>query len=118
MVEAVVEVKEEVEVEEEAEDEEQQLQQHQQSQRDINMILARSRMKNRYWNWENKSLLTREKRRTHLRTPENLSWSQTNLGIPNHIKGRVHKIFWFPELFPPWKRFFNGWEYQRRPDLP
>ena len=63
-------------------------------------------------------LLTREKRRTHLRTPENLSWSQTNLGNPNHIKGRVHKIFWFPELFPPWKRFFNGWEYQRRPDLP
>jgi hypothetical protein len=48
VVEAVVEVKEEVE--EEAEDEEQQLQQH---QRDINMILARSRMKNRYWNWEN-----------------------------------------------------------------
>jgi len=51
VVEAVMEVKEEVE--EEAEDEEQQLQQHQQSQRDINMILARSRMKNRYWNWEN-----------------------------------------------------------------
>lgn len=45
VVEAVVEAKEEVE---EAEEEEQQ-----QSQRDINMILARSRMKNRYWNWEN-----------------------------------------------------------------
>ena len=45
MAEAVVEAKEEVE---EAEEEEQQ-----QSQRDINMILARSRMKNRYWNWEN-----------------------------------------------------------------
>ena len=41
----MVEAKEEVE---EAEEEEQQ-----QSQRDINMILARSRMKNRYWNWEN-----------------------------------------------------------------
>ena len=45
MAEAVVEAKEEVE---EAEEEEQQ-----QSQRDINTILARSRMKNRYWNWEN-----------------------------------------------------------------
>ena len=91
MVEAVAEVKEEVE--EEAEDE---LQQHQQSQRDINMILARSRMKNRYWeweNWENKSLLTRENRRTcHGR--------KSILGIRTTSRGGSTKGFGSPNHFP------------------